>query len=88
MVAHFTMRWAERDSINSILLKFASRRPPGIYKDDYINELIDFYHEPRSSKVVTPPEPEWKNNADHEEKEDESIQNQHPMRKNDAFLFR
>ena len=47
MVAHFTMRWAEKDTINGIIRTFAVRRPPGIYKNEYIQELLEYYHEPR-----------------------------------------
>lgn len=76
MVAHFTMRWAERDTMNGIIRSFASRRPPGIYKDDYITELLDYYHEPRSAKVITPETPSWKG-LDTEEKEDDDPQDSH-----------
>ena len=69
MVAHYTMRWAERETMNRLLQTFAVRRPPGIYKDDYINELLDFYHEPRTPNLVTPDVPSWKGILD-EEKED------------------
>lgn len=80
MVAHFTMRWAERDTMNGIIRSFASRRPPGIYKDDYITELLDYYHEPRSAKVITPETPAWKG-LDTEEKEDDDPQDSHTSSK-------
>lgn len=55
--------------MNGILRTFAMRRPPGIYKDDYINELLESYHEKRSSKLITPAVPSWKGISE-EEKED------------------
>jgi len=69
MVAHYTMRWAERDTMNGILRKFAVRRPPGIYKDDYITELLDHYHELRTPELITPATPTWKGLSG-EEKDD------------------
>lgn len=42
---------------------FAERRPPGIYKPDYIQALYDFYHE-APENMVCPPTPEWKRSSD------------------------
>ncbi|CAD6251571.1 unnamed protein product [Miscanthus lutarioriparius] len=40
---------------------FAQRRPPGIYKRDYIEALYSFYHEvPENMVIACPPTPEWK----------------------------
>jgi len=69
MLAHFIMRWAESDTMDGIIRSFAQRRPPGIYKDEYINELLQYYHEPRCQGLATPTVPEWKGIED-EERED------------------
>lgn len=42
---------------------FAERRPPGIYKPDYIQALYDFYHEVPEN-MVCPSTPEWKRSSD------------------------
>lgn len=39
---------------------FAKARPPGIYKQHYIDDLFTFYHEPRPAAIVYPSTPEWK----------------------------
>ena len=38
----------------------AKARPPGIYKQHYIDDLFTFYHEPRPAAIVYPSTPEWK----------------------------
>lgn len=43
---------------------FAEARPPGIYKDDYIDALYKFYHEERPETITCPPTPEWKRSSD------------------------
>lgn len=43
---------------------FANARPPGIYKQDYIDELFTFYHERRPETVICPSTPEWKRSSD------------------------
>lgn len=44
--------------------RFADVRPPGIYKQDYIDALYAFYHETRSDLIICPPTPEWKRSSD------------------------
>lgn len=39
---------------------FATARPPGIYKESYLDTLFDYFHEKRPSAVQTPPLPPWK----------------------------
>lgn len=39
---------------------FAQARPPGIYKQHYIDDLFTFYHEPKPQSLVYPSTPEWK----------------------------
>ncbi|MEW5301711.1 MAG: hypothetical protein WDW36_004553 [Sanguina aurantia] len=43
------------------LRRFAEARAPGIYKDEYINDLFKYHHERRDHhSTVTPPVPAWK----------------------------
>lgn len=39
---------------------FAKARPPGIYKQDYIENLFNSYNERRPETLVCPSTPEWK----------------------------
>uniref|UniRef100_A0ACD5ZXK4 Uncharacterized protein n=1 Tax=Avena sativa TaxID=4498 RepID=A0ACD5ZXK4_AVESA len=64
MIVHYLMRthisWVA-EAINI----FAQRRPPGIYKRDYIEALYSFYHEVPENMIVTcPSTPEWKSPFD------------------------
>ncbi|CAM0874827.1 unnamed protein product [Alopecurus aequalis] len=64
MIIHYLMRthisWVA-EAINI----FAKRRPPGIYKRDYIEALYSFYHEVPENMIVTcPSTPEWKSPFD------------------------
>lgn len=51
-------------SIGQALHVFANARPPGIYKEDYIDSLYKFYHEERPDTITCPPTPEWKRTSD------------------------
>ncbi|KAJ4778570.1 mRNA-capping enzyme [Rhynchospora pubera] len=62
MIVHFLMR-SQVFSVTQALNIFAERRPPGIYKPDYIQALYDFYHEVPDN-MVCPPTPEWKRSSD------------------------
>ncbi|KAJ4762245.1 mRNA-capping enzyme [Rhynchospora pubera] len=62
MIVHFLMR-SQVFSVTQALNIFAERRPPGIYKPDYIQALYDFYHEVPEN-MVCPPTPEWKRSSD------------------------
>ena len=42
---------------------FAQKRPPGIYKQEYIEALYTFYHE-SPENLNCPPTPEWKKSSD------------------------
>ncbi|GJN21256.1 hypothetical protein PR202_gb08718 [Eleusine coracana subsp. coracana] len=52
----------DNESVNTFVHEaihiFAERRPPGIYKRDYIEALYSFYHEAR--EITCPSTPEWK----------------------------
>lgn len=62
---------------------FAQSRPPGIYKQDYIESLYTFYNEKRPEPLICPSTPEWKRPTevdlngeakhDEEDDDDESI---------------
>jgi hypothetical protein len=43
------------------MCRFQAARPPGIYKDEYIQTLFEYYHEERNAAVTqTPMLPSWK----------------------------
>lgn len=49
-----------RFSLIQAIRMFAKARPPGIYKQHYIEDLYKFYHEPKPQNLVCPSTPEWK----------------------------
>ncbi|XP_043711172.1 mRNA-capping enzyme-like isoform X3 [Telopea speciosissima] len=63
MIVHFLMR-SQPISVTEAIQRFASARPPGIYKQDYIDALYTFYHERKPETVICPPTPEWKRASD------------------------
>ncbi|KAJ4958730.1 hypothetical protein NE237_025841 [Protea cynaroides] len=63
MIIHFLMR-SQFISVTEAIERFASARPPGIYKQDYIDALYTFYHERKPETVICPPTPEWKRSSD------------------------
>lgn len=44
--------------------KFSQARPPGIYKQDYIDSLYMFFNERKPESLVCPQTPEWKSLPD------------------------
>ena len=44
--------------------KFAQARPPGIYKQDYIDTLYMFFNEKKPESLVCQQTPEWKSLPD------------------------
>ncbi|KNA16349.1 hypothetical protein SOVF_089770 [Spinacia oleracea] len=64
MIVHYLMRTQQASSVTEAIERFAKARPPGIYKQDYIDALYAFYHETRSDLVVCPDTPEWKRSSD------------------------
>ena len=38
---------------------FSKARPQGIYKQDYLNELLKRYGDESSATITAPPRPEW-----------------------------
>lgn len=59
MIVHFLVR-SQSISVTEALRRFSIARPPGIYKQDYIDELYTYYGERRPESVICPPTPEWK----------------------------
>lgn len=45
-------------SVEAALNEFSQRRPPGIYKQDYIDELFKRYSDPRDTPMA-PALPDW-----------------------------
>ncbi|XP_074570709.1 uncharacterized protein LOC141827381 isoform X1 [Curcuma longa] len=62
MIIHFLMR-TQRLHVSEALQVFAQARPPGIYKQDYVEALYKFYHE-CPENIVCPSTPEWKRSSD------------------------
>ncbi|KAK1326659.1 hypothetical protein QJS10_CPA01g00993 [Acorus calamus] len=63
MIVHFLVR-SHLMTVTQAILKFSEARPPGIYKQDYIDALYTFYHERKPKTVTCPPTPEWKRSSD------------------------
>ncbi|KAK9755552.1 hypothetical protein RND81_01G034000 [Saponaria officinalis] len=64
MIVHYLMRTQQASSVTEAIQRFAKARPPGIYKQDYIDSLYAFYHEKKPDMVVCPSTPEWKRSSD------------------------
>ncbi|XP_026420265.1 mRNA-capping enzyme-like [Papaver somniferum] len=63
MIVHFLMRSTPL-SVEKAIGAFHNARPPGIYKQDYVDALYAFYHERKPSNVICPNTPEWKRSSD------------------------
>ncbi|KAL2612317.1 hypothetical protein R1flu_024009 [Riccia fluitans] len=59
MIVHYMMRNL-CTTVEQCLRVFAEARPPGIYKQDYIESLYTFYNERRPEPLICPSTPEWK----------------------------
>lgn len=46
-------------SIDAAIDIFSKARPQGIYKQDYLNELLKRYGDESSVTITAPPRPEW-----------------------------
>jgi mRNA-capping enzyme len=46
-------------SIDATIDLFSKARPPGIYKQDYLNELLRKYGDESSVSITAPARPEW-----------------------------
>eukprot|EP00850_Spirogloea_muscicola_P006265 SM000029S10560 [mRNA] locus=s29:803350:809670:+ [translate_table: standard] len=69
MIAHYLMRTMSMHVANAISI-FATARPPGIYKDDYIQSIFKSYHERRPESLHCPPVPDWKRTEEDDEDDD------------------
>lgn len=47
-------------TVKEAVQRFAAARPPGIYKQEYIDALFRFYHERKPETMLCPSTPEWK----------------------------
>ncbi|GAB4833948.1 hypothetical protein Ancab_032195 [Ancistrocladus abbreviatus] len=63
MIVHYLMR-TQPISVTEAIQKFAEARPPGIYKQDYIDALYNFFHEPKPEWITCPLVPDWKRSSD------------------------
>lgn len=63
MIVHFLMR-SQPLTVSDAIQTFQNARPPGIYKQEYIDALYAFYHERRPENVICPNTPEWKRSSD------------------------
>lgn len=51
---------SERDwAIDAAVSTFASKRPPGIYKQHYLNELFELFGDSDDPVMEAPPKPDW-----------------------------
>lgn len=48
-------------SIDAAIDMFSKARPPGIYKQDYLDELLAKYGDGDLMKIPAPPRPDWCN---------------------------
>ncbi|XP_074373520.1 uncharacterized protein LOC141713851 [Apium graveolens] len=71
MIVHYLMRVMAL-SVTQAVKIFADARPPGIYKQDYIDALYEFYHERKPDGIVCPLTPEWKRSSGYDEEDDEA----------------
>eukprot|EP01018_Ginkgo_biloba_P032026 Gb_15931 [translate_table: standard] len=62
MIVHYLVR-TQGLTVKEALHRFAAARPPGIYKQDYIDALFTSYNERKPESVVCPSTPEWKRSA-------------------------
>ncbi|KAL9230803.1 hypothetical protein vseg_006106 [Gypsophila vaccaria] len=63
MIVHYLMRTQQVGSVTDAILRFSNARPPGIYKQDYIDELYAFYNETKPDSVLYPSTPLWKKSS-------------------------
>eukprot|EP00252_Welwitschia_mirabilis_P009903 TRINITY_DN22838_c0_g1_i1.p1 TRINITY_DN22838_c0_g1~~TRINITY_DN22838_c0_g1_i1.p1 ORF type:complete len:663 (-),score=125.64 TRINITY_DN22838_c0_g1_i1:857-2845(-) len=59
MIVHYLVR-THGITVREALQRFATSRPPGIYKPDYIDALFRFYNERKTDQDICPSVPEWK----------------------------
>ncbi|BFZ11350.1 hypothetical protein BsWGS_14390 [Bradybaena similaris] len=79
-------------SVEAAVRKFAEARPPGIYKQDYLNELFERYGD-KEDTPMAPPLPAWCTESDDAEVDDDENESsgsqtngQGPPKKRKEFL--
>ena len=60
MLVHYCQRAHAWPELNKWVSEFATARPPGIYKAEYLKSLFDYYLERRFSTTKDPGVPSWK----------------------------
>ncbi|XP_052623183.1 uncharacterized protein LOC111886388 isoform X2 [Lactuca sativa] len=70
MIVHFLIR-SESVSLTEAIYRFSEARPPGIYKQDYINDLYNLFGEQIPENFVCPQTPEWKRSPDRDDDDDD-----------------
>ncbi|XP_016502326.2 uncharacterized protein LOC107820538 isoform X1 [Nicotiana tabacum] len=63
MIVHFLVR-NQSVSVSEAIAIFSRARPPGIYRQKYVEALYDFYLQSKPEPLVCPQTPEWKRDAD------------------------
>ncbi|KAG5587082.1 hypothetical protein H5410_047516 [Solanum commersonii] len=63
MIVHFLVR-NQSVSVSEAIATFAQARPPGIYRQKYVEALYDFYFQSKPELLVCPQTPEWKRDSD------------------------
>ncbi|KAJ8543176.1 hypothetical protein K7X08_005699 [Anisodus acutangulus] len=63
MIVHFLVR-NQSVTVSEAIATFAQARPPGIYRQKYVEALYDFYHQSKPELFVCPQTPEWKTDTD------------------------
>ncbi|KAJ0520295.1 putative mRNA (guanine-N(7)-)-methyltransferase [Helianthus annuus] len=66
MIVNFLMR-SESVSVTEAIQIFSEARPPGIYKQDYIDDLYNLFDEQMPENFVCPQTPEWKRSPDRDD---------------------
>nr|XP_043637166.1 mRNA-capping enzyme-like isoform X2 [Erigeron canadensis] len=66
MIVHYLIQ-SESLSVTEAISRFYEARPPGIYKQDYIDDLYNFFGEQKPETFVCPPTPEWKRSPDQDD---------------------
>nr|GEV53500.1 mRNA-capping enzyme-like isoform X2 [Tanacetum cinerariifolium] len=66
MIVHFLIR-SESVSLTEAINRFSRARPPGIYKQDYIDDLCNCFGEQLPRTFVCPQTPEWKRSPDRDD---------------------
>ncbi|XP_078446443.1 uncharacterized protein LOC144715411 [Wolffia australiana] len=64
MIVNCLLRLHPGMTVTEAIQLFSLARPPGIYKQDYIDQLYKLHHERKPESVVCPSTPEWKRSAD------------------------